>query len=200
MDTSDATPPSMTPPTDLGEPPDVPSRWPMVFGVIGIIIASFGLLGACCGMVMPLAWPAYVDLIAKFLPDEKIVEAMRHMRPPIAWTLLSSVLGLATAILLLTGSIKLIRRNASGVSMCKLWAWIIIPWTLIAIPVSMMIQPQMPPDLQRGGLNMQVGAGMGACFGVVWGLTFPIVMLIWFARRAVKDEVRGWEGEIREVI
>ncbi len=200
MDTTDTTPPSMTPPVDLGELPDVPSRWPMVFGVIGIIFASLGLLGGCCGIMMPLIWPAYVDWLANFMPNEKMVEAMRQMRPPIAWTLLSSVLGLAMAILLLTGSIKLIRRKASGVSMCKLWAWINIPWTLIAIPLSMMIQPQMPPDLQQGGFGMQAGAAFGACFGAVWGLTFPIVMLIWFARRAIKDDVRGWEGEIREVI
>ncbi len=200
MDTADTTPPSMTPPTDLGELPAKRTTWPTAFGVIGIIFASVGLFGGCCGIVMPLIWPAYVNWLANFVPDEKMVEAMRQMRPPIAWTLLSSVLGLAMAILLLTGSIKLIRRNASGVSMCKLWAWIIIPWMLIAIPVSIKIQPQMPPDLQQGGLGMQAGAVIGPCMGVVWGLTFPIVMLIWFARRAIKDDVRGWEGEIREVI
>ena len=200
MDTADTTPPSMTPPTDIGEPPDVPSRWPMVFGVIGIIIASFGLLGGCCGIGLASMWPAYVDWLSNFVADDKMIEAMRLMRPPLAWTVLSGILGLVIAVLLMIGSIRLIRRNASGVTVCKIWAWINIPWTLIAVPVSIMIQPQMPPDLQQGALGMQAGAVIGPCIGVVWGLAFPIVMLIWFARRAIKDDVRGWEGEIREVI
>ena len=76
MDEQTPQPPAMTPPPPVqSEPyPEKPPSWPTVFGVIGIILASFGLLGGCCGLFMPLAWPHYIAWLEGMegIPQEQI--------------------------------------------------------------------------------------------------------------------------------
>ena len=52
-------PTPMTPPTDAGAIPPKPSAWPMVIGVIAIILGSLATLQGCMG----LGWSALAGTI-----------------------------------------------------------------------------------------------------------------------------------------
>lgn len=202
MDTPDQ-PPAPAPPSQPS-PPELaePSSWPTVFGVIGIIIASLGILGGCCGVAMPFAWAPFITMMENSgnVPAEDI-DRMRNSVPPAAWMFAAGAVGLILASMLLTGSIGMLRRRESGYKLCRLWCWIIILWAAISIPVNFLLTPRPPTGSQPGGQAGQlVGSAFGICLGVLLWIAFPIFMLVWFSRASVKHEVAGWEAEHRERI
>ena len=207
-DTRPPDPPVMAPPSEMGDLVPERSKWPTVIGVIGILVASFGLFGGCCGVLSPFLMNFSRSMASSGggMSQEQI-DTMMASQPPMLWIIPASLVGMALATLLLIGCIGLARRRAGGVTLCKVWAWIIIPWTLISLVVAAYFQFQVPADAQQMGLGFQMGVGIqyfflaaGACFALTTGVGFPMFMLIWFARPSVKDDVDAWAAESRAMI
>ena len=180
----------LTPPTQAPPPPARARVWPTVVGVISIIYASMGLLGAFCGIAYPWILPWYVDLLRTLGVSEQEVQEMETSMPPVVWTVLASLVGLALVILLFVGAVRLLRRQASGARLCALWSWIIIPWTIIATVITLFIQLNAP--VPSSGPAQQIGAAIGSVIGLVVGLILPVFMAIWFSRPTIKAQVAQW--------
>lgn len=201
-DTRPPDPPVMAPPSEMGELVPERSKWPTVIGVIGILVASFGLFGGCCGVLSPFLMNFSRSMASSGggMSQEQI-DTMMASQPPMLWIIPASLVGMALATLLLIGCIGLARRRAGGVNLCKVWAWINIPWVLISLVVAAYFQFQVPADAQQMGVGFQYFfLAAGACFALTTGVGFPMFMLIWFARPSVKDDVDAWAAESRAMI
>jgi hypothetical protein len=194
------TPPE--PPVEAPMLPDQPAKWPTVFGVIGIILASLGLLGGCCGVLWPLAMPRYVAWLEsqEGVPQEQ-VDIMKASMPPVAWTMLASLVSLAVSVILLIGAVKLLRRRSAGVGLCKFWAWFTVPWSLVGFAVNLMLQLRVPTSSQpAGAASKYIGLAFGGCWVLVLGVGLPLFMLYWFTREPVRAEIRDWDEERMGII
>ncbi len=115
---------------------------------------------------------------------------MQTAMPPVTWSVFASVVGLALVILLFVGALRLLRRQASGARLCALWSWIIIPWTIIATVITLVIQLNAPAP--SGGPGQQIGTAILTVIGTVIGLVLPVFMVIWFSRATIKSQVAQW--------
>jgi hypothetical protein len=186
------------PPVQSLEVPEQRSTWPTAFAVVGIILASLGLLGSCCGVLSPLVWPRYIAWLESMeqMPQEQI-EMARNQMPPALWIVPASLVGLALALILLIGAIKLIRRQAEGVGLCKFWAWFTIPWSLLGFVVQLLLQTRAAADAApMGAAGQYIGLAFGGCWVLLIGVGWPLFMLYWFMREPVKAEIAAW-GDVR---
>lgn len=205
METNEPTSPEpAAPPSEVGELPEKPPSWPTVFGVINIVLASLGLLGGCCALGYPLVMPPIANWMRSNNTPEEQVRLFEASQPPVVWTVFAGLVGLVLAIVLLTGSIKLIRRVEGGVKLCRVWAWISIPWTVLGFLVNIVIQLQLPQDIKdlqaQSSGGQYLGLAIGACFAIVIGVGYPLFMLLWFARDRSRAEIERWATESRTVI
>ena len=181
---------SFTPPTQAPPPLVRASVWPTVVGIIGIIYASLSLFGTFCGLAYPFILPLYVDWMRSVGVPEQDVQEWEISMPPIGWTVLAGVVGLALVILLFVGAVRLLRRQASGARLCALWSWIIIPWTIIATVITLVFHFNVP--VPSGGQGEQIGTAILTVIGTVIGLVLPVFMVIWFSRATIKSQVAQW--------
>ncbi len=179
-----------TPPTQAPPPSVRASVWPTVVGIIGIIYASLGLFGTFCGLAYPFILPLYVDWLRSGGTPEQRVQEMETSMPPVGWTVLTSMVGLALVILLFVGAVRLLRRQTSGARLCALWSWIIIPWSIVATVITLVIQLNAPEP--SGGRWEQIGTAILIVIGTVIGLVLPVFMVIWFSRPTIKSQVAQW--------
>jgi hypothetical protein len=190
------------PPVQSVELAETPSKWPTVFGVIGIILASLGVLGSCCGAISPLAWPRYIQWLEGMegVTEEQIAMAKAGMLPA-AWMVPASLVGLAMSVILMIGAIRLLRRMSSGVGLCKFWAWFTIPWSLVSFVVNLLLQARVPKgDQPIGAVGQYLGLAFGGCWVLVIGVGLPLFALYWFMREPVRAEITLWDEERRSVI
>lgn len=185
------TQPQIAPPT-VAVPYQAPeSSWPTVVGVIGIIYAGLGLLGNVCGVVVIAFAPQYIEWLQNMGMSDADAQEMESDLSINAWLVISGIFGFALVIMLLVGSIKLLKRSQKGAKLCKLWAWISIPWILIGSAISFAVQspiPKSPTHVE------QLIAVIGAAIGFIFVLVLPIFMTIWFARSKIKSDIASWIG------
>ncbi len=181
---------AFTPPTQAPPPPVRASVWPTVVGIIGIIYASLGLFGTFCGLAFLFILLSYADWLESFGISEQEVQEMQASMSPVSWTVFTSLVGLALAILLFVGAVRLLRRQAPGAKLCALWSWIIIPWTIIATVITLVFHFKAPAP--SGGLGQQVGTAILTVITAVLGLVLPVFMVIWFSRATIKSQVAQW--------
>jgi hypothetical protein len=191
------------PPVQSVELAETPSKWPTVFGVIGIILAALGLLNGCCGLGSPIL----INWFAGFLEgqegvSEQDVANMRAAIPPVLWIIPASLVTLILNVILMVGAIRLLRRLSSGVGLCKFWAWFTIPWSLVGFVVGMYFQMQVPQQSQQmgGAAGQYIGLAIGGCMVLVLGVALPLFALYWFMREPVRAEIALWDEERRGVI
>ena len=109
--------PPPTPPTAAGASPPRKSTWPMVLGIIAIILGSLATLQGCMG----LGSSAMFGLFASAMPEEQaeMMDAVKTFAP---LTMISAGLTMLIAIVLLIGGIGLTKRNPRSRKTCKIWA------------------------------------------------------------------------------
>lgn len=188
-----ATPPRQ--PGTLGVQPDPPS-WPMVFGVIAIVLGALGCLGGCWGAVSPLFLGAVFEMVPKDAQPAGL-EQFREWGP---WITISSLVSLGVAILLLVSGIGLVQRRRWAVNVSRCWAVVkillVLASALFAITIqkgqfeALSKQQQLPPGF-GGGFLMAIGF-FSVIFSVIWGWAFPVLLLIWLALAKSKNEYAGW--------
>ena len=195
-------PTPMTPPTDAGAIQPKASAWPMVIGVIAIILGSLATLQGCMG----LGWPALAALFTSAMPEEQaeMMDATKAFAPLI---MISSGLTMAIAIVLLIGGIGLTKRSPWSPKTCKIWAglkMLLVVYSSIVTFLSTQaqmeaIQRMLEEDPNTAGVMpgffgtlMAIIGPVILVFAIVWGWALPIFMLIWFSRRKIKAEVAQW--------
>ena len=106
-------PPAMAPPSEMGDMVPERPKWPTVIAVSGIVLASLGFFGGCCGLLVPFItnWSMSMASSGGNMSQEQ-VDKILAAQPPVAWIILASLVGLALSTLLLVGSIGLARRRA----------------------------------------------------------------------------------------
>ena len=102
---------------------------------------------------------------------------------------------------LMVGAINVIRRRTKGVTLCKIWAWFTIPWSVLGFIVNMYVQMQIPKDAQQGGpVGQYIGLAFATCMTLVLGIGVPVFLLAWFSRQKISDEIASWSDESQQVI
>lgn len=179
--------------------PPIPARrsdWPGVLGVIAIVLASLGILGACWGIAASLLLDAAFPGSFLFGVGAPVTTAAWQV-----WLALSQAATGIVAGLLLAAGIGLVRRRRWGVRASCCWAIlkmiVVVLWTAVSYGAQQaqfrqtaLSNPGMPvPPTGLVTIAMLVGVG----FTILWGWALPVFMLIWFSRGRIKNEVAEWE-------
>ena len=166
------------------------SRWPRVVGTIGIILAVIMVVDQVDDVITYLTWSPD-DWRRIFAPEvaDLVVRAM----PPLGWLLVSAVVGSGLGLLLFVGSIFLRRRRATGVMLCRVWAWLAIVWAVLEIVRAISWFRGYSDEL--AGVPAEVWQSY-AVFGIVIAMAvmmaFPLFLLVWFGRPEIRTEYEGW--------
>ena len=113
----------------MGEPPvKKRSSWPTVLGIIGCILASLGVLSSTCAFFLPSIMKSLVEQ----LPPEQQAQMMSEM-PVGPFLYVSSFVGLVLALVLLIGSIKLLKRKEACRSLLNGYAVASIVWFICSL-------------------------------------------------------------------
>lgn len=182
----------LTPPAPPTTPVPLPQmvlpqpQWPKVLGIVGIVMASYGLLAGLWGLVQAkrmMAGP----------PTASMPSAVPESLQP--WMRSLGAASLLLAALLLVASIGLLRRRAWSVRTLLAWAGmkaglVVVSTVLIARIVAEGMPSQPGPAMSPWMMNVILVAG--SCVGLPVGLAVPVFTLIWFNRSQVKDEVANW--------
>ncbi|MEE2906416.1 MAG: hypothetical protein VX527_01145 [Planctomycetota bacterium] len=121
------------PPMTIPSPGQQHHVWPTVIGVIGIILAAIGLISAILYFLIS------PDLIASLMPERQREDfEMKIARTPLNVTL--TVVGIFLNLLLLWGSILLLRRRVSSRSILNIFAILTIIFTIVSVTLMMVSQ------------------------------------------------------------
>jgi hypothetical protein len=201
--------PMMTPPMQTGGVPARPTSWPMVIGIILIVVASLGLLSNGCGGVANLFMPAIMSRMQQQSgQSDPIVQVqMDIIHKYIGWNIANALVMVVLGIILLVGGISMVKRKRSGVSMSVVWAVARIIWAIPASYVGSLVfndtveamrkaaeqnpNAQQPPPGMFG--LMQSFGAVGVVIGVVFACAIPVFVLVWLNRPAIKAETAQWQ-------
>jgi len=199
--------------TPLSTPPPAPgvpgtsrgmSTWPVVLGIIAGVFGLLGFFSNMLGAISPLIMRGLMPSIAGEMSgeaEETVRATMEITRTWSSWSIGFGLIGVIVSGMLLVGGIMLLMRRAAAVPLLKAWAVARIVTAIVGAYVGLVIQRQVFEALRStmGAEMNHVPAGLigaatafGTIYGVVFGCALPVIVLIWFARQKVKDEVDAW--------
>lgn len=193
----------VAPPTQPGTiaTPQRPANWPVVIGTIAIVFGSGGILIGLWGAAAPLGMRLFEWAMAQSQPSAVVELQVDAMQAWLPWTVVSSLVAVAIAILLLLGGIRLTKRRCSSMRLLKFWAVMKIPVVVIVTIAGIFVEERQFEIMSQtsGGIPMPLGGGffdlmivVGLVFGLAWGWALPVFLLIWLTRGKIKNEVAGW--------
>jgi hypothetical protein len=180
------------PRTEPGELPVYPrdTRWPKALGIISIILGVLGILagfiGASAGLI--------VKTLQAMVEDKGAVDWNAVSRA-VTWLARISLVSAILAVVLLVVGVGLVRRRAWAIPLGKTWAVLQIIVAILGTGMSHMIQRSIAEAIQQAGTTgrMPIGTSPAAtAWSLLWGCALPVFMLIWFARREIREEVAAW--------
>ena len=166
-------------------------RWPRVVGTIGIIAGVLMFLDKLDDVVMlPLLrsgdW--WANLLGKELADY-----VMGWMPSTPWIVAASLIGMALGALLFVGGLQLRRCRRSGVTLCRTWSWLAIAWLLVEMSRVLWWFSGHADELRALAPGDWQGS---AVFGILVALivlaAFPVFLLSWFSRPAIRAQLAGW--------
>ena len=162
MDVSQGPRPGVSPSTN---PPE--AGWPRIVGTIGIVLGVLIFVDQLDDLWLGLTWTEE-DWRRFFSPE--IAALMAAALRPTGWQLASTVIQMGLGILLVAGSLGLHRRRRSGVSFCRLWAWLAIAWVVIDIGWAVWLLSRYAGDIPGVPfVSWQAAAALG--IGIALGST-----------------------------
>lgn len=208
-------PPPPLPPDYAAAPPVVgvmgyatrvqESSWPKVVGIIGIVLATLGILGGVCGLASSACTSnLQVTMQSTTLssgqsaqPAMPFVTEMGRYR---AYTVVAGLVGAALQVILLVASINLMKRRPWTIDVLRIWAGLYIVVSLVGTVVSYHMTKDMLQQISTAAgpqgqfpVSMsQTFMGVGMVFGIAWSCALPVFILIWFARDKIKAETATW--------
>ncbi|MEB3323327.1 MAG: hypothetical protein VKI81_10940 [Synechococcaceae cyanobacterium] len=161
-------------------------RWPTVIGTIGIVVGVLLILDNVDDLLL-LEWTEadWRRLVGPYIAD-MVVRAM----PSVGWRLATAAVEIGLGTVLVVGSVGVRRREARGVTLCRVWAWLAIVWVLVGAGRGAFW-------LQRHGADLPAMATSGPVvfallLSVVLLLAFPVFLLAWFSSATVRHEIETW--------
>ena len=166
------------------------SRWPGVLGLVGIIIAVL------------MFWDALSDLIQVFTWDEQdwvrmlgaeTAALIEKFAPPVGYQVASGLINLELSILLFVASILLLRRQRVGVTLSRVWAWLVLPLLAIQMLLVLTWMKQHLAGLLRP--EWQVSESTIVIWTVFVFLilaAYPVFLLAWLGRPSVRGDYATW--------
>lgn len=188
-------------PGSPGPPAPKGSAWPKTVGIIAII---FGILGAGGAVIAPLSlaftktqMQVYVEMGAKQETVDEYLERLSGI------SILNAVIIGILGVVLLIGGILLLKQNSKSPWILKSWAIAKMAAGLYTTMVNMSLTKMQMGIItssstfgEDGEMINQfanVGAIVGAVFGLLWIAALPAFLLIWFSRPKVKADIASWE-------
>ena len=193
----------VAPPTQAGTiaAPQRPANWPSVIGTIAIVFGSGGILVGLWGAASPFGMRLFEWAMEQSQPSGIVDSQVAVMEAVIPWTVASSLVATAIATLLLFGGIRLNKRKSSSMRLLKFWALMKIP-VVVIVTIAAVLMQQLQFEIigqSSGGIPMPFGGGffdvmivVTLVFGLAWGWTLPVFLLIWLSRGKIRNEVAGW--------
>ena len=173
------------------------TSWPLVIGIIAMSIGGLGILGGILGTAMVFA----VDFFLEILPEGQAgsLQAMAEHQMLFAGI---AVGGLLLSILLVASGLMTVKRKGAAFGLFLTWAVLATLFTFGRIPADQMTISGSLESIENGsttgGQQLSFGfasdalAAILAFFPVVYRLAFPVFILIWLARRKIRQEMRSW--------
>lgn len=167
------------------------TTWPSVLGVITIVLGSLGVLSGLWTAVSPL----FADMIAGFVPG-----GTSGMESVAAYAWLMVILGVLTMArggLEIVAGTAVYRRRGGARRLIFAWAWLAIVLSFVGAIATYLMQMEQFRVMTAKGTPIPAGLGgiigvFSAVIAVAWGCLFPVFALVWFSRRVICEEVRGW--------
>ena len=207
------------------EMPSKRSSWPTVLGILGIVLASLGLLGGFCGLLGGLFMSSLLDMIASSMPEDQRAEMVASM-PEGGYMLVEGIAGLALGLLLLVGSIRLVKRRSSCRGLLNTWAMASVIYIIASSTYQLtvvfpqmhekmeaaqqaMVEGQQQSESSKGEatstehslmetseqqkMSQQWGGIFGMGCGIVFNLTFIIILLVFLNAGKYRTEIESWD-------
>jgi hypothetical protein len=201
IDAIPATPPIM--PGAIASPTRR-AAWPAPIGIIAVVLGSCAVLQSGAGFFMPL-----ITGLARNLPRPKNQpDPFAGMDDYMGAMLAVYAVGMLVAVVLIVAGAGVIRRRAWSGPAVLTWAVLKILYAVAYSVVMALVQKSQmeaviasastnappgsgPPPGLMSGLGVGIAA-FTAIFLFIWLAALPVFMLIWFTRRAIKEEVASW--------
>lgn len=192
--------PFVTPPTQAGPlarpagyAPYAPPApvWPTVIGVIGVVLGAGALLITLGSLGMSL-------VMMQSTTGTSTIPMPQFNDQWMPWTIVSTLLTCAAAILLLVAGIGIAKRLAWGPRLAKVWAVLKLVVVAAGVVIGFQMQREAMEAMSQSAGSSPVGnaetmvVGLMMCAGLVWGWALPVFLLIWFSRASVKEQVSKW--------
>lgn len=168
-------------------------RWPLVLGVIAIILGGLGVLAYGIQLAQLIIIPLMVP------EDTRVVEAMMLAAGPLGW--IASILRILTSILLLVLGIGLARKSRWAISLT--WWWIVLKIITELLNGIIQVVVQYRAFMSEDFFSTSSQAGLAgflifmilvSILTFLWYLIGPVFMMIWLTRPRVRAYWNAWGG------
>lgn len=205
VDINQSSPTSVVPPR-----PHKPTTWPMVIGIISIVIGVGGLfMYGCFSPVAIFGTLAMRDKMEAAGATAPGLEMQKDMFDAIEaylpLTLANYAVYAVLGVLLLVTGVAMIRRRPVARPLALNWAWLkivasgfgaVVGWITQKANVQAIASPDGTGAMSAGMGSMMEAFAIAAVVGtLLFALALPVFMLVWFTRRTIREEVRGWRAE-----
>lgn len=172
--------------------------------VLGVLCAVFGILGALsgfCGALSSIGQFFLSGMMQGSAVGSETAEAMKRMAP---YMFVGGIVNTGLAILLAAGGFGLAARRPWSRTVLLHWSWLKMLGVVLGVVLAFVMQQAMTQAAAEsaassgqaipGGFRMMMGlfGGLGLVFSLIWGWALPVFNLIWFNRRAIRNEVQSW--------
>lgn len=200
------------PPTQRGTASVTPrSTWPTVLATLSIVFGAGGLVAyGCLGVAMTLLSSAFADTLRSIEsqnPQMGVQAAqMDAFGEYMGVTLATQIAAAVLALMLLIVGIGLAGRRRWSARASDVWSILKLVYIVPAVYFGM--KSGMAQFDAASVANAQAGAGsmpqgffgimrsvvwLGVAIHVVWLGAWPVFLLIWFRRPAIREEVAAWD-------
>ncbi|MBK7406560.1 MAG: hypothetical protein IPJ41_18690 [Phycisphaerales bacterium] len=179
-------------------------RWPTTVGILGIVFSSLCALGFACG----LAGQKLQSFALNNLPPDKQEEARAQVETRLQLTMPFPVVQygiqlvvVLIAVLLLVGSIQILRRSRAGAKTLVLYAWLDLAMSFVGAAFGLfVVTGALAAIKQDPSLVAALGGPMFAklmlplvvvmfLLKCVW----PAFLVIWFGRDRIRASMDRWD-------
>jgi len=130
-------------------------------------------------------WAAWVG--------EDIARTIAAAMPPMPWQILIAVVQIGLGGYLIAGSLRLRRRKASNVEICRTWAKATVLWVLVSMGLALWWVARIGGDLPGvSQAQVESAATWGVALAAIFLLAYPLFMLYWLSRDAIQAETAAW--------
>lgn len=172
-------------------------KWPKVIGIISIVLAVLSFFGAVSSFFTPkmLRFQVSMGQFKGSMEDFDAFLAKYHW-----YFLLGACVALVSGILLISGGISLLRSKKAGKTLLLAYALITLLFASFSIYMTLgssMLSEQMTAMFGSAQDSPEAAAGrigglIGGIIGTAFSMAYPVFLLIWFSRGAVKNDIRNY--------